>query len=188
MGPWLVLPLAVLLATAAPTGATGIQDRVAASQAALQEFGARLQGELAEAMQTGGPVEAIRVCNQRAPEIAAEISAETGWSVGRTSLKLRNAANAPDEWERTVLEDFDSRRAAGTPAADLTHHEVIESDGESVFRFMRAIPTAGICLACHGTGQSGEIRHALETLYPDDAATGYSEGDLRGAFTVIQRM
>lgn len=188
MGPWIVLPITLMLSFSTPGGATGIEDRIAASQAALQEFGTRLQGELSAAMQAGGPVAAIEVCNQRASEIASEISAETGWTVGRTSLKLRNPANAPDEWERAVLEEFDARRAAGKPASDLTHHEVIENGGENVFRFMRAIPTAGICLTCHGTAHAGEIRHALETLYPEDEATGYSEGELRGAFTVIQRM
>ena len=163
-----------------------VEARVAASQAALQTFGSALQAQLQTAMQEGGPLQAIEVCEQVAPEIAADISEATGWSVGRTSLRLRNPDNAPDEWERAVLEDFERRQQAGQPASDLTRHEVIEQDDETVFRFMRAIPTAGLCLACHGE-PGGEIQQALERLYPADAAIGYSEGEVRGAFTVIQR-
>jgi hypothetical protein len=179
-----LLAFAVIL----PAHAGELEQRAAASQAAIQGFASALQSELVSAMQQGGPVEAISVCNQRAPEIASGISEETGWSVGRTSLKLRNPDNAPDDWERAVLEDFDTRLAAGTPAAELTHHEVVTDGDETVFRFMRAIPTGGVCLACHGSPLGGEIQHALERLYPNDQATGYVEGQVRGAFTIIQRM
>ncbi|AHE97689.1 Tll0287-like domain-containing protein [Thioalkalivibrio paradoxus] len=185
---WTLAPLtlALFVATSAHAG-QDIDDRIQASQSAIQSFAAALQGEMMAGMEAGGPVGAIDVCRERAPEIAAEISAETGWEVGRTSLKLRNPDNAPDEWERAILEDFDSRRAEGTPAAELHHHEIVEDGDEKTFRFMRAIPTAGLCLTCHGE-VGGDIQHALERLYPEDQATGYSEGDVRGAFTIIQRM
>ncbi len=188
MKTWKLLPLALALATAAPAQAEELAERVAGSQAAIQKFASTLQGHLQAAMQEGGPTAAIKVCQQRAPEIASDISSETGWSVGRTSLKLRNPDNAPDEWERAVLEDFDAQRAAGVPASELSRHEVVQEGDEEVFRFMRAIPTAGLCLTCHGSELGGDIQHALERLYPDDQATGYSEGDVRGAFTIIQRM
>lgn len=188
MNRWKTLTLAVALAAGVPAHADSVEERVAASQAAVQEFQSTLQGHLMAAMQEGGPTRAIEVCSQRAPEIAANLSSETGWSVGRTSLKLRNPDNAPDEWERAVLEDFDARRAEGVPAAELSRHEVIEEGDQKVFRFMRAIPTGGLCLACHGSELGGDIRHALERLYPADQATGYSEGDVRGAFSIIQRM
>lgn len=183
-----MIPVVLALAAVAPAQAESIDERVAASQAAIQDFAGTLQGHLMEAMQEGGPIEAISVCQQVAPQIAEDISAETGWSVGRTSLKLRNPDNAPDAWERAVLEQFEERRAAGEPASDLAYHETVQEDGEEVFRFMRAIPTGGACLACHGSELGGDIQHALERLYPEDQAVGFSEGDVRGAFTIIQRM
>ena len=188
MYKWKLLPLALALAAVVPAQADTVEDRVAASQAAIQTFASTLQGHLMGAMQEGGPTNAIDVCRQRAPEIADQISADTGWSVGRTSLKLRNPDNAPDQWERAVLEDFEARRAEGVPASDLVRYEVVEDGDEKVFRFMRAIPTGGLCLTCHGTELGGDIRHALKRLYPADQAVGYSEGDVRGAFTIIQRM
>lgn len=188
MNTWKLLPLALALAVAAPAQAEELGERIATSQAAIQKFASTLQGHLQAAMKEGGPTMAIEVCRQRAPEIASDISSETGWSVGRTSLKLRNPDNAPDDWERAVLKDFDAQRAAGVPAAELSRHEVVEDGDEQVFRFMRAIPTAGLCLTCHGSELGGDIKHALERLYPEDQATGFSEGDVRGAFTIIQRM
>lgn len=188
MNKWKWVPIAFALATMAPAQAEDIDERIAASQSAIQTFASTLQGHLMEAMQQGGPTKAIDVCRQRAPEIAADLSAETGWTVGRTSLKLRNPDNAPDEWERAVLEEFDARRAEGVPAAELSRFEIVEDGDERVFRFMRAIPTAGLCLSCHGSQLSGEIQHALERFYPADEATGYVDGDVRGAFTIIQRM
>jgi len=183
-----MIPVALALVAVIPAQAESVDERVAASQAAIQDFAGSLQGHLMEAMQEGGPTEGISVCRQVAPQIAEDISAETGWSVGRTSLKLRNPDNAPDEWERAVLEHFEARRAAGEPASELVYHETVQEDGEEVFRFMRAIPTGGLCLTCHGSELGGDIQHALERLYPEDQAVGYSEGDVRGAFTIIQRM
>lgn len=188
MMKWNGIAAALAFALILPAQADDAAERAAASQAAIQNFASTLQGELVAAMQKGGPVEAIDVCKQRAPEIAAGISEDTGWSVGRTSLKLRNPENAPDEWERAVLQNFDDRLAAGTPAAELTHQEVVTEGDDTVFRFMRAIPTGGVCLTCHGSELGGDIQHALERLYPNDQATGYAEGQIRGAFTVIQRM
>ncbi len=188
MSNWKWAILGIALAVPVHAHADSLEERVAKSQAAIQTFASTLQGHLQTAMQDGGPTKAIEVCQQRAPAIAAEISDETGWSVGRTSLKLRNPENAPDEWERAVLEDFDAQRAAGVPAAELSRYEVVEDGDQTVFRFMRAIPTGGLCLTCHGSELSGDIKHALERLYPEDQATGYSTGDVRGAFSIIQRM
>jgi hypothetical protein len=188
MNKWKLLSVALAMAAYVPAQADTVEERIAASQAAIQTFATTLQGHLMGAMQEGGPTNAIDVCRQRAPEIAAEVSAETGWSVGRTSLKLRNPENAPDEWERAVLEDFDAKRAEGVPASELSRYEIVKDGDEEVFRFMRAIPAGPLCLTCHGSELGSDIQHALERLYPADRATGYSEGDVRGAFTIIQRM
>lgn len=199
---WKFAPLALaMLALTAGGGCTSTestpelseeerQERIAANREAIQQFASTLKGELMAAMQEGGPTQAIRVCSERAPEIARNLSADTGMEIGRTSLKLRNPDNAPDDWERRTLEQFEEQHAAGTPAADLEpRYEVVEGDdGEPRFRFMSAIPTQGACLACHGSEIGGDVKHALERLYPQDQATGFEEGDVRGAFTVTQEM
>ncbi|MBZ0070589.1 MAG: DUF3365 domain-containing protein [Thiohalobacteraceae bacterium] len=169
---------------------TSIQARAQASRAAIQNFAQSLQGELQAAMKAGGPVNAISVCQEQAPAIAASISDIQGWEVARTSLKPRNPGNAADAWERGVLESFEERRAAGEDVAKMEHFEVVENNGAQEFRYMKAIgiPANAPCLACHGTKIAPEVSAKLKALYPDDQAVGYNAGDIRGAFTVRQPM
>ncbi len=151
----------------------------------IKSFATELQGELKAAVKEGGPVKAIAVCHERAPAIAADLSAQSGWSVGRTSLKTRNTANnTPDEWETGVLEQFEQRKANGEAVETMAFAEVVETDKGKSFRFMKAIPTGDVCLACHGTQITPEVSAALDERYPDDQARGYSLGDIRGAFTL----
>lgn len=159
---------------------------VAASRATVKEFMQTLKQELQGGMQDGGPVNAISVCNLSAPAIANTYSVRNGWDVGRTSLKLRNPDNAPDAWERSVLESFEERKAAGEDPAKMEHYETVRRDGVREFRYMKAIPTAQLCLACHGENIDSITMTRLEKLYPDDHARGYKAGDIRGAFTIIQ--
>ena len=51
---------------------------------------------------------------------------------------------------------------------------------------MKAIPTAAVCLKCHGTELTADVVDALNNAYPEDKATGYQEGDIRGAFVVVK--
>lgn len=150
----------------------------------IQSFAGNLKGELQAAMKAGGPPNAIQVCNTRAPVITGASSDESGWSVGRTSLKLRNADNKPDAWELGVLKAFEERKAAGEDPMKIAYAEVVEENGGKTFRFMKAIPTGDVCLACHGASIKPEIAAKLDSLYPQDMARGFSVGDLRGAFTL----
>jgi hypothetical protein len=156
------------------------------SRATAREFMQTLKQELLAGMQDGGPVNAISVCNLSAPGIAHTYSIRKGWDVGRTSLKVRNPSNAPDTWERSVLESFEERRRAGEDPAKMEHYEVIQQDGISELRYMKAIPTARLCLACHGEQIDSTTSERLKILYPNDQAVGYRIGDIRGAFSISQ--
>jgi hypothetical protein len=137
-------------------------------------------------LQAGGPEAAIAVCKIKAPAIAKEKAASTGWSIGRTALKLRNPANSPDAWERSVLLRFQEQIREGAEAKNLEHYETTTKNGEGVFRYMRAIPTQAPCLSCHGSNLSQNVKAKIAELYPEDRATGFSLGELRGAFTIVQ--
>jgi len=186
-----VLPIAaaVLLAGAAvaqtmapPTSSTAAAAEQA--RALIGDFMTTLQGELKSGLQEGGPPAAVRVCEDVAPTIAGSLSDQSGWQVGRTSLKTRNLDNAPDPWEEQVLEQFKDRKTAGQPVSDMTYAAVVEEDGIKTYRFMKAIPTQEVCLACHGKNLSPELVEVLDKLYPEDQARGYEVGDIRGAFTL----
>ena len=172
----------------ASTFAGDLEDRAAASRAAVKEFAASLQGELGAAIKAGGPVNAIEVCGTKAPAIAADISKKQGWKVARTSLKLRNPKNAPDAWEAKVLKEFEARKAKGEDPAQMEYSEIIV--GKHEFRYMKAIaiPANAPCLTCHGEKIDPTVGAKLKTLYPQDQATGYKQGDMRGAFTITQPM
>lgn len=185
----LVMPILLLgLVACQPVSNEEIQQRTAASHAVTAEFMQTLKGELQAAMQSGGPVNAIEVCNRRAPEIAAGFSAQKGWTVARTSLKYRNPDNAPDDWERAVLEEFEKRKAAGEDPKQMSHADVVKDDGVTKFRFMKAIPAGPLCLACHGETIDATVEARIRELYPEDRARGYRAGDIRGAFTITQPM
>ena len=49
---------------------------------------------------------------------------------------------------------------------------------------MKAIPTGGLCLQCHGEVLDPAVAGKIAELYPDDQATGFIDGDLRGVFWV----
>ncbi|MFO8024383.1 DUF3365 domain-containing protein [Thiohalophilus sp.] len=177
----------VLLAMLTGVTAAGQKtDDVKQSRQAVKQFFGQLKGELQSAMKAGGPVNAIEVCSEEAPAIARDVSKEKGLQIGRTSLKPRNPGNAPDQWEKAVLKEFEQRKANGENPKKMEKHEIVEQNGQQVFRYMKAIPTGELCLKCHGSDLDPAVSAKLEKLYPEDRATGYSKGDLRGAFTIIK--
>lgn len=164
-----------------------MDTEVADAKAAIMELAAALQSELKAAMQTGGPVAAIGVCNTQAMPITQKVAAEQGLRLSRVSLNNRNSANLPNEWQTAVLKDFEQKKAEGKDIGSLAWSETVNVDGEQEFRFMKAIPTSAVCLNCHGTELSPQVSQVLTGLYPMDRATGYNEGDIRGAFVATRK-
>ena len=177
MKPGAMLMLCVF---AALTAEAQDDERLARSREAAGQLQQELGTTLMTALQAGGPAEAIDVCNVEASIIAARLSEQTGARVGRTALGLRNPANAPDADARTVLAAFQRDLAAGA-AAPPEHFET-GPDGSA--RYMSAIVTQPLCLACHGAELAPEVAAAIARYYPSDQATGFAAGDLRGAFLI----
>lgn len=165
-----------------------IEKRSKESRIVVGDFMLLLKLELKAAMREGGPGNAIQVCRNKAPKIAAEVSEKHGWRVARTSLKLRNPLNEADPWEFKVMQEFEKRKAGGEEIQTLEYAEIVTTDGKKQFRYMKAIPTEKVCLQCHGSKIEPEEQTALNKFYPHDQATGFKEGDIRGAFTVTQPM
>ncbi len=157
---------------------------VESAKTAVQAMAGQLKGELEAGMKAGGPANALGICNTKAAEITKAVSAEKGLLISRTSLKVRNPDNAPNEWQSKVLQDFEAQKAAGKDPATIAYAEIVGNE----FRFMKAIPTGAACLNCHGTDLSPAVTAKLTELYPQDKATGFKEGDLRGAFVVVKNL
>jgi len=153
---------------------TEFESRARASTNRLQ---LDLKKELSAALKAGGPSGAVEVCSQRASALTAEVSEQMGFQVRRVSLQNRNPENQATPGEASVL----AMMAANPTLADT----MIIRDEEPLY--MRAIRiNNSVCLSCHGEKEDldPEVLSQLNALYADDKATGFSEGDLRGAFVV----
>lgn len=177
--PLALVVVAGCAALPAPPAAEGAADRLAASRALADRFQAELQQALAAAIAADGVAGAVTACAQIAPALAEGLSEESGATVRRTALRVRNPAAAPDAFERAALE----RLAAAPLDAEGRPAEVMAVDGGR-FRYLRAIPTRGLCLQCHGEAIAPEVKAAIAAAYPADRATGFREGELRGAFSI----
>ncbi|MEZ5550925.1 MAG: DUF3365 domain-containing protein [Pseudomonadales bacterium] len=171
--------LAAVLGTAA-TPAIADDQRLTESREIAEAFQQQLGGKLQAALAAGGPLNAIGVCSEVAPVIAARQSAASGAQVSRTALRVRNPDNAPDEEARAVLEDFRQQISAGS-AMPVEYFQV-NDDGSA--RFMKAIVLQPMCALCHGQTLAPEVHAAVQQHYPDDQATGFAVGELRGAFLI----
>ena len=139
----------------------------------LRPFKTQMQQALKAGM-AEGPIHAIDACRIKAPEIAAALSND-GVRVGRASHKLRNPENSGPDWVRPVLDDY--------LASD--HREPVEVALENGYiGYAEPIAVQPLCLTCHGDGLAPDLASTISTLYPEDRATGYADGEFRGVFWV----
>jgi Protein of unknown function (DUF3365) len=102
----------------------------------------------------------------------------------RTALGVRNPANAPDAWERQQMEQISFMLDAGLDPETLEIAEIVTEGDRQVFRWMRPVLMTDTCLACHGEAIPARVKLLLGQEYPLDEATGYSAGQLGGAYSV----
>lgn len=149
---------------------------------AAKDFSMQLREALMAAMAQGGPTAGIRVCRDHAPRIADAVSAKHGVALGRIGVRTRQPTNRIDGWQRQVLDAWAAQPADTAPSqwAPQVHHDA----DTNTLRWAKAIETEGTCLACHGSNISDSTRAALDEFYPDDRATGFLLGSLRGLIWV----
>ncbi|MCO5166050.1 MAG: DUF3365 domain-containing protein [Planctomycetes bacterium] len=144
----------------------GQRERALAARDALA---GRLMSRLSQTIAEGGPAAAIPVCQAEAPAIARQVAAEQGLAVGRTSFRLRNQQNQPPAWAAPLVE----RRVA---------EPTFVAGPAGALGALLPLRAQALCVTCHGPAERipDDVRQALAAAYPDDAATGFAEGDLRG--------
>ncbi len=143
---------------------------------------ATLSGRLQAAIREQGTAGALEFCNVQALPLTEQVSQEHGMAVTRTSLRLRNPANAPDDVDAEALAWFQDRLATGEPPPAMH----VRAVGDRSYRYYRPLLTAGQCLQCHGPRESmaDDVLQALDEQYPEDEAVGYTEGEWRGLLRV----
>jgi hypothetical protein len=140
-----------------------------------------LRTALTNAIGQKGFTGALQYCNVQALPITS-LYASHDITINRVSDKNRNPANALSELDKLQWEKFkiafekkDSLRAAIV-------------DNKEDIHYYKPILMQGMCLSCHGTPDkeiSKELLTQISTLYPEDKATGYKTGDLRGMWHVL---
>ena len=167
--------LCLVLPTAAGgAGTDKADDTVTAGAAALEPYKKALMAALKEGL-TGGTANAVQVCRVEAPRLAARHSTSTV-RLGRSSHRLRNPENAPPAWLEQTLARYLEEPAARRP--------VVLELGGGARGYVEPIATQPLCLACHGPNPTRELAAEILRQYPDDRATGFEVGDLRGVFWV----
>lgn len=174
VAPLLVAPLLIGVALAATPA-----DPLARAEAAAATLGKTFRARLSEAMAAGGPPAGIAVCSAEAQAIGAKVAEETGAKVGRSSLRLRNPANAAPDWVAAWLKAQGERKAEGVVGVS----RIDQTPAGPKARVIKPIVVEAPCLNCHGAADRihPDVKAVLAAKYPNDAAVGYAEGDLRGA-------
>lgn len=132
-----------------------------------------LSGRLTEVITSQGPAAAIEVCSKEASSMAKNVGDDLGVRIGRTALMLRNPKNKAPDWVQPLLND--------TP----TEETFVELSDDRLGALL-PIRLKENCTICHGPADTipADVRDALTTFYPEDKATGFHVGDLRGWFWV----
>lgn len=160
------------------------------SRKTAQSFMTKLGGTLKQQIETGGVESAIPVCQQIAPAIAVEFSNQEK-VVKRVSTKPRNMSQGtPDQWEQQALQAFDAAIKADPSATNIEKSEIVKEADGHYYRYAKAIRVQPLCLNCHGQDKDIQpgVRAVLAQYYPNDVATGYQLGDLRGAVSIKQKL
>jgi uncharacterized protein (TIGR01244 family) len=145
-------------------------DRAHAAQKAVFES---LMTTVSEAVSAKGHAQAIESCSGEAGRLTERAGEAHGVSIGRTALRLRNPNNLAPFWARPAI------------AAQVEQPTYFaRKDGR--FAALLPIVLQKECVACHGPVDqlSNGVPQRLSVLYPDDEATGFVPGDLRGWFWV----
>ena len=149
--------------------------RVALAEKALDELKATLGGRLKSGL-ANGVGDAVAGCSKDAGPLTQKVASKHGLALGRSSHRLRNPANGARPW---VAQWLQKNSAGGWKPGKTVVYDLGNKLG-----VLRPIPTADKCLLCHGSPAtlSAPIKAELAKSYPNDKATGFAVGDLRGVF------
>ncbi|MEA3341419.1 MAG: methyl-accepting chemotaxis protein, partial [Chloroflexota bacterium] len=114
-----------------------------------------------------------------AREIAGGFSKDKNLTLRQVSTKYRNPQNKPDGYESKILAmmEQDPRQWE-----DKDFSEKVVDGDRATMRYLRPLFVKESCMTCHGDPAS--VPAFVRERFPDDLATGYRVGDIRGAVSV----
>lgn len=162
------------------------ENQIAGMRATAVEFMKDLKSILINQIRTNGMLSAVSVCSDTAQVLTNNFGVQKGVYVKRVSLKNRNVNNAPDDFEKRVLNKFTLMQLNNELNDDSEYAEIVEEGEFKYLRYLKPILVQAECLNCHGSENdiSPEVELLINQEYPDDNAVGYKIGDLRGAVSL----
>lgn len=153
------------------------EDGLQMALATKKVLGQNLQA----AIKAKGTDHALDFCNIQAIPLTDSVSTAMDAIISRVSDQPRNPDNRANEEEVTIIETIRQTLAdGGQPKPQMV------TQGDKVIGYYPII-TNELCLQCHGS-ESAEVKATtmakLKELYPEDEATGYGMGQIRGLFKV----
>jgi hypothetical protein len=174
---------AALLAAPAQKTDKELKDVIKTGQKSSKMLLKTLGKNMKAHMKKGGPMDALSFCSTEAYSLTESVNKELpkGVHIKRVSLKYRSPANQPKEDEVKVLKAMEALKDANV----ILPKHMVEKVDKNVYKFYKPLViNKGVCLKCHGDIQNKDLKRAISERYPDDKATGYKMGDLRGAVVV----
>lgn len=142
---------------------------------------ATLGRNLMQAINKEGTEYAISFCSEKAIHLTDSVGISLNATVKRVSDKNRNPNNEANAEELKYIQNAKSLLAKGeTPTGS------IRTIGNREVGYY-PIVTNVMCMQCHGQPNSEispETLSKINTLYPNDRATGYQPNELRGIWVV----
>ncbi|MFY0605477.1 MAG: DUF3365 domain-containing protein [Cyclobacteriaceae bacterium] len=137
--------------------------------------------QLKRAIVINGVDGAIDHCNINLIDKLKRIEDSLGVSITRVTDKPRNPSNSLSDLEKEIWEAYEY-------APNVTSAQVQEYDKEQLIVTKPILISSTLCLNCHGskgTEIDTKTQEAINKKYPNDNATGYYTGDLRGMWRII---
>ncbi|HLE08003.1 MAG TPA: DUF3365 domain-containing protein [Thermodesulfobacteriota bacterium] len=162
------------------------EEAIGKSREIAKNLSNELQDALAAAFGQGDFLKGIEACSTTAQKITRDFQDTTGYYIRRVSLRYRNQSNSPDPYEKEVLNEFERLGKAGNITEDHEDYKVTFEEGARYIRYLKPIITKELCLSCHGGEDDipDSVKRFIQTVYPQDMATGYKAGDVRGAISI----
>lgn len=164
------------------TASVDTVDVVQEGKAITQDAFQALSSKLGQAVQEGGIGYALQFCNVKALPITDSLSANHGVKLRRASHRPRNQANRADSLEMETIRQYLSQLQDQKELKPNVYR-----DNEHIVYHAPIMINNGLCLNCHGR-EGAQIQEKnlelIRQLYPDDEATGFEMGELRGIWSV----
>ncbi|MCO6497862.1 MAG: DUF3365 domain-containing protein [Chitinophagaceae bacterium] len=146
-----------------------------------------LLAKVTQAIADSGITGAVAFCSENAIPITESLSKEFSIEIKRVSDRNRNPDNALlTDTDLTAMSLISLMMEEDNGSEPFSKHVALQEN--NYLYYYKAIPLGmPTCLNCHGnkdTDIASETLKLIEKKYPNDKATGYQLGELRGLWKI----